>query len=140
MRAILYIATVGTWLILTVTAVRAHHAFSAEFDADKPVTLVGIVSKVELVNPHAWLHIDVTEPDGKVETWAIEVGSPNVMLRRGFNRTMLPIGAARSIRSNSVHVKGYQARDGSPKANGGTVTLSDGRTGGKCTDGRRGCC
>ncbi len=121
MRTTLYIVTVGAWLILAVMPVRAHHAFSAEFDADRPVALVGAVSKVEWVNPHAWIHIDVTGPDAKVETWMIEVGSPNVLLRRGFNKTMLQIGEV-------VHVKGFGAKDGSPKANGGEMTLPDGRT------------
>jgi Family of unknown function (DUF6152) len=115
-----YIVAVGILLMLTVMPVRAHHAFSSEFDADKPVTLVGPVTKLEWVNPHTWIHVDVTGPDGKVETWMIEAGSPNVLLRRGFNKSMLQIGTV-------IHISGFQAKGGTNKANGGEMTLPDGR-------------
>jgi len=99
---------------------RAHHAFAAEFDAKKPVHLVGVVSKVELINPHAWIHVDVTGSDGKVVTWMIEAGSPNVLLRRGFTKTTVSKGT-------QVVVDGYQSKDGSMRANGRDIALPDGR-------------
>jgi hypothetical protein len=98
----------------------AHHAFAAEFDAKRPVHLVGVVSRVELINPHAWIHVDVKGPDGKVITWMIEAGSPNVLLRRGFTKTSVAPGTP-------VVVDGYQSKDGSLRANGKDITLPDGR-------------
>src|SRR5215469_1072601 len=89
----------------------AHHAFAAEFDAKKPVHLEGVVTKVELINPHAWIHVDVQGPDGKVSSWMIEAGSPNVLLRRGFTKTTVAPGTR-------VVVDGYQSKDGSLRANG----------------------
>ncbi len=107
-------------LILGAAPAWAHHAFAAEFDAKKPVHLVGVVSKVELINPHAWIHVDVTGPDGKVITWMVEAGSPNVLLRRGFTKASVAPGT-------HVIVEGYQAKDGSLRANGKDITLPDGR-------------
>jgi hypothetical protein len=98
----------------------AHHAFAAEFDAKRPVHLEGVVSKVELINPHAWIHVDVTGPDGKVTSWMIEAGSPNVLLRRGFTKNSVAPGT-------HVIVDGYQSKDGSLRANGKDITLPDGR-------------
>ncbi len=98
----------------------AHHSFAAEFDANKPVHLEGVVTKVELINPHAWIHIEVTGPDGKVTSWMVEAGSPNVLLRRGFTKTTVVPGTR-------VVVDGYQAKDGSLRANGRDITLPDGR-------------
>jgi len=98
----------------------AHHAFAAEFDANKPVHLEGIVSRVEFINPHAWIHVDVKGQNGKVTTWMIEAGSPNVLLRRGVTKTTLTPGTR-------VVVDGYQAKDGSMRANGRDITLPDGR-------------
>jgi hypothetical protein len=98
----------------------AHHAFAAEFDAKKPVHLEGVLTKVELINPHAWIHIEVKGPDGKVTSWMIEAGSPNVLLRRGFTKTTVAPGT-------SVVVDGYQSKDGSMRANGRDITLPDGR-------------
>src|ERR1700730_5950099 len=89
----------------------AHHAFAAEFDANKPIKLEGTVTKMEWINPHAWLHIDVKKPDGKVESWMIEGGTPNTLLRRGITRDSLQVGT-------EVVVDGYQAKDGSRRANG----------------------
>ena len=121
MRATSYVITIGIGMILTVVPVSAHHAFSSEFDADKPVNLKGAVIKLEWVNPHTWIHIDVTGPDGKVDTWMIEAGSPNVLLRRGFNKSMVTIGTV-------IGVRGFAAKGGTHKANGGEMTLANGRT------------
>jgi hypothetical protein len=98
----------------------AHHAFAAEFDAKTPVHLEGVLTKVELINPHSWIHVDVTEPDGQVTSWMIEAGSPNVLLRRGFNKNSIPVGT-------KVIVDGYQSKDGSKKANGRDITLPNGQ-------------
>src|SRR5580704_12272862 len=88
-------------LILAVAPAWAHHAFAAEFDAKKPVHLEGVVSKVELINPHSWIHVDVKDADGKPATWMVEAGSPNVLLRRGFTKATIPPGTP-------VVVEGYQ--------------------------------
>jgi Family of unknown function (DUF6152) len=99
----------------------AHHAFSAEFDQTKPVNLEGKIVKVELVNPHAWIHIEVKTPDGKTEEWAIEGGTPNTLQRRGITRDSIMGGTM-------VKVTGYRAKDGSLRANGRNLTFADGRT------------
>ena len=98
----------------------AHHSFAAEFDGEKPIKLVGVVTKMELINPHSWIHIDVKGPDGKVSNWMVECGSPNTLLRRGFTRSSVTPGM-------EIVVDGYQAKDGSLKANGRDVTFKDGR-------------
>jgi hypothetical protein len=98
----------------------AHHSFSGEFDVNKPIKLEGTVTKVEWINPHAWIHIDVKRPDGTSESWAIEGGTPNTLMRRGFTKDSLKAGTA-------IVVDGYLARDGSRKANGRDVTFPDGR-------------
>jgi hypothetical protein len=100
--------------------VSAHHAFAAEFDANKPVSFKGTVTKMEWVNPHTWLHVDVKKTDGTVENWAIEAGTPNVLFRRGFTKESLLPGT-------EVVVEGYQAKDGSHRANGRDLTFPDGR-------------
>lgn len=97
----------------------AHHAFAAEFDADKPVHLEGKVTKMEWINPHAWVHIEVETDDGTVEQWMIEGGTPNTLFRRGFTKKSLLPGTV-------IVVEGYQAKDGSLKANGRNLTLPDG--------------
>jgi hypothetical protein len=99
----------------------AHHAFAAEFDAKKPVKLRGTVTKMEWINPHAWVHIDVKKDDGSVDEWMIEAGTPNTLLRRGFTRDSLKPGT-------EILVDGYQSKDGSLRANGRNVTLPNGQT------------
>ena len=94
----------------------AHHAFSAEFDANKPVTLTGTVTKVEWTNPHAWFYMDVADPSGKVTNWALELGGPNTLIRAGWTRNSMKVG-------ETVTVEGSRAKDGSPVANAQTVTL-----------------
>lgn len=103
-----------------VKTLSAHHAFAAEFDANKPVSFTGSVTKMEWVNPHVWLHMDVKMPDGRVENWAFEAGTPNVLFRRGFTRQSLMPGT-------QVKVDGYQAKDGSRRANGRDLTFADGK-------------
>ena len=98
----------------------AHHSFSAEFDGDAPITLRGKLSKMEWVNPHGWLHIDVMQPDGTVVTWAVETGATNALMRRGLRQADFPLG-------REVVVKGFKAKNGSPSANGSSVTFADGR-------------
>jgi hypothetical protein len=107
-------------LILAVAPAWAHHAFAAEFDAKKPVHLEGVVSKVELINPHSWIHVDVKDADGKMSTWMVEAGSPNVLLRRGFTKATIPSGTP-------VVVEGYQSKDGSMRANGRDISLPNGQ-------------
>ena len=111
---------VGLFFAGTAVSLRAHHAFAAEFDAKKPVHFKGTVTKMEWVNPHVWLHIDVKKPDGTVENWAFEAGTPNVLFRRGFTKQSLLPGT-------EVVVDGYQAKDGLRRANGRDLTFSDGR-------------
>jgi Family of unknown function (DUF6152) len=98
----------------------AHHAFAAEFDANKPVNFKGTITKMEWVNPHTWLHISIKKDDGASESWAIEAGTPNVLFRRGFTKETLQPGT-------EVVVDGYQAKDGTRRANGRDLTLPDGR-------------
>ncbi|MBM3778287.1 MAG: hypothetical protein FJW23_08610 [Acidimicrobiia bacterium] len=98
----------------------AHHSSAAEFDANKPVELTGVITKVEWINPHAWIHIDVKGADGAVEAWKIEGGSPNVLFRRGVTEDSLMPGTV-------IVVEGARARDGSLRANGRNVTFPDGR-------------
>ena len=106
---------------LTVRPASAHHAFAAEYDAKRPVKFKGTVTKMEWINPHAWIHVDVKKPDGTVEAWMIEFGTPNTLLRRGFTRDSLKPGT-------EIVVDGYGSKDGSLHANGRDVTLPDGRT------------
>jgi hypothetical protein len=102
------------------SSVSAHHAFAAEFDANKPVNFKGTITRMEWVNPHAWLHVAVKTPTGAVENWAIEAGTPNVLFRRGFTRETLKPGL-------EIVVDGYRAKDGSRRANGRDLTFADGR-------------
>ena len=120
MKLTVVVIGVGLFFAGTAVSVRAHHAFAAEFDAKKPVHFEGTVTKMEWVNPHVWLHIDVKKPDGSVENWAFEAGTPNVLFRRGFTKQSLLPGT-------KVVVDGYQAKDGLKRANGRDLTFSDGR-------------
>ena len=99
----------------------AHHAFAAEFDGNKPVKFQATVTKMEWVNPHAWIHVDVKKPDGTVEKWMIEAGTPNTLIRRGFTKASLLPGT-------EILVDGYQSKDGSRRANGRDLTLPNGQT------------
>jgi hypothetical protein len=115
------LATVGLILAAPVAKVSAHHSFAAEFDANKPITVTGTVTKMEWTNPHVWIHVDVKKPDGKIENWGFEAGTPNVLFRRGFTRQSLAVGT-------EVKIDGYKAKDGTLRGNGRDITLPDGRT------------
>jgi hypothetical protein len=103
-----------------VSPVWAHHAFTSEFDADKPVQLRGILVRAELINPHSWFHIDVEAEDGTLTRWMIEGGTPNTLFRNGITKNSLPVGI-------EILVEGFQSRDGSNRANGRDMTFPDGR-------------
>ena len=124
MRRIVTSISIGAGVILgvllTTAPVASHHAFSAEFDATKPVTLRGKITKMEWINPHAWMHLDVAKEDGTVESWMIEAGPPGALVRRGWSRDSVVPGT-------EVLVEGYQALDGALRANGRDVTFPDGR-------------
>ncbi|HEY7441360.1 MAG TPA: DUF6152 family protein [Vicinamibacterales bacterium] len=107
-------------LLLTGAPALAHHAFSAEFDANAPIRLEGTVAKMEWINPHAWIYLDVKKPDGTTEQWKIEGGTPNALFRRGFTKDSLKAGTA-------IVVTGYRAKDGTLKGNGRDLTFPDGR-------------
>jgi len=108
-------------LLATATSAQAHHSFAAEFDANQPVHFTGVVKRMQWTNPHAWIYVDVAQPDGSVEEWAIEAGTPNVLFRRGFTKDSLAAGT-------EIVVDGYRAKDGSRRANGRDLTFADGRT------------
>ena len=107
-------------LVLGATPVVAHHAFSAEFDANSPVKLTGTLTRIEMVNPHGWIYIDVKNTDGTVLNWAVETVAPNQLYRRGLRKEDFPIGT-------QINIEGYQAKNGKPIANGRGVTFLDGR-------------
>ena len=121
MRAKTAVAIAGALLVLAGSAgsASAHHAFAAEFDADRPVQFEGTVVRMEWVNPHVWIHLEVDLPDGTTDRWAFEGGTPNVLFRRGFTRRSLDLGTR-------VVVDGYQAKDGTNRANGRDLTFTDG--------------
>ena len=123
MRTKLFSVVAGAALLASVAAVQvsAHHSFAAEFDAKRPVKLRGTVVKMEWINPHSWIHIDVKDPQtGKVERWMVEGGNPSVLLRRGITKESLPVGT-------EVVVEGYKAKGVAFRANGRDLTYADGR-------------
>ena len=120
MRTALLVSTLAVVVLASGAPLAAHHSFAAEFDGSKPVTLKGTVAKMEWTNPHAWLHVDVKGPDGKVVSWMVEGGAPNALLRRGWNKNSVVPGTP-------VIVQGFRARDGSMRASGGDLTLPDGK-------------
>jgi Family of unknown function (DUF6152) len=120
MRKTFSFAVGAAGLLTAVSPVWAHHAFAAEYDGKKQVHLEGVVTQMEWINPHTWIHIDVTGPDGTVTSWMIEGGSPNILLRRGFNKGSLEKG-------QKIAVDGFQAKDGSNRANGSNITYPDGK-------------
>ena len=120
MRAMLSVTVLVFGSLLVAVPLLAHHAFAAEFDEHQPVTLKGTLTRMEWVNPHGWLYVDVKEPDGTVANWAIEAGTPNALLKRGLRKEDFPAGI-------EVVITGYRAKNGTRTANGRTVTLSDGR-------------
>jgi hypothetical protein len=119
-RLAVVIYLIGLFVWTAAAPAVAHHAFAAEFDASKPISLEGTITRMEWVNPHSWVHLDVTQPDGTVESWMVEGGPPTSLLRRGFTKKDLPVGA-------KIFVEGYLAKDGSKKANGRDLTLVDGQ-------------
>jgi len=119
MRTISFM-TAAAAMLISALSLPAHHAFTAEFDTQKPVKLRGIVAKVEMVNPHSWIYVDVKNDDGSITQWMLEAGSPNVLIRRGFTKNSLPKGT-------EVIFEGFQAKDGSSRANGRDISLPDGK-------------
>jgi hypothetical protein len=120
MRTKLALAAGIAGLLAVAAPAWAHHAFAAEFDAKRPIHLEGVLTQVELINPHSWIHMDVTNADGTVTNWMCEAGSPNVLLRRGFTKSTIAPGT-------KVIVDGYQSKDGSNRMNGRDITLPNGQ-------------
>ena len=116
----LFIAVASLGVVMAAAPLGAHHSFAAQFDDKAPIEIKGTLSKMEWLNPHTWIHVDVKEPDGKVVTWAVEGATPNSLLRRGLRQTDFPVG-------RELVVHGYRAKNGSPVASGEKLTFTDGR-------------
>jgi hypothetical protein len=119
-RTFLMLVLVAAATFPLVVPVAAHHSFAAEYDADRPVTLTGSVTKMAWINPHSWIYIDVNKLDGTTENWAVEAGPPGTLIRAGFTKDSLAVGTV-------IKVNGYRAKDGALRANGRDITLPDGR-------------
>ena len=119
-RNFLMFILIATATVSLAPLASAHHSFAAEYDADRPVTLTGTVTKMAWINPHSWIYIDVKKNDGSVESWAVEAGPPGTLVRAGFTKNSLAPGTV-------IKVNGYRAKDGALRANGRDITLPDGR-------------
>ena len=120
MKTILVVTSAAALVVGVADVASAHHSFAAEFDANAPVTLRGTITKMEWINPHSWIHIDVKNPDGTVTEWMVEGGTPNTLFRRGFTREAVKAGM-------EITVEGYRAKNGANRANGRDLILNDGR-------------
>ena len=120
MRTTLLVALFAAGLSIAVAPAIAHHSFAAEFDSAQPITLTGTVTKMEWINPHAWIHMAVKKPDGTIENWEVETGNPSALIRRGFTKNSLPAGT-------EIVVQGFRAKDGGMRANGRDLTFKDGK-------------
>jgi hypothetical protein len=119
MKALTAALAAAALLLGAAVSLHAHHAFAAEFDVNKPLTLKGTLKVWEMINPHSWFHVDVREPDGKVITWMVEGGSPNQLIRNGVTKNTIPIGT-------ELTIEGYASKDGTKKAVGRNFVLKDG--------------